>query len=55
MVFVRNWGAEQGKDAIAQRLRDVTLITMHGIHHELQSWVNDRSCFFGIKSFNQGG
>ena len=27
---------------------------MHGVHHELQSRVNNRPRFFGIESFNQG-
>ena len=45
--------AEQGKDAIAQRLRDIALIAMHGVHHQLQGGINNRSGFFGIESFDQ--
>ena len=44
---------EQGKDAIAQRLRHIALIAMHGVHHELQGRINNRPRFFGIESFNQ--
>ena len=48
-----NRRAEQGKDAIAQRLRDIALIAMHGVHHELQGGINNRSGFFGIEPFDQ--
>jgi alkanesulfonate monooxygenase SsuD/methylene tetrahydromethanopterin reductase-like flavin-dependent oxidoreductase (luciferase family) len=46
-------GAKQGKDAIAQGLRDIPLIAMHGVHHQLQSGINDRPRFFRIESFDQ--
>ena len=45
--------AEQGKDAIAQRLRHIAVILMHGVHHQLQGGINNRPRFFGIESFNQ--
>ena len=48
-----NRRTEQGKDAIAQRLRDIALIAMHGVHHQLQRGINNRSRFFGIESFDQ--
>ena len=44
---------EQGKDAIAQRLRHIAVIVMHGVHHQLQRGINNRPRFFGIESFNQ--
>src|SRR5437667_10639974 len=53
MIFVSNGRPEQGKDAIAQRLRHIALIAMHGIHHELQGGVNNRPCLFGVESFNK--
>jgi hypothetical protein len=52
VIFVRQWCAEQGKDAITQRLGDIALILMHGVHHELQCRVDNRPRFFGIKSFD---
>ena len=55
MIFMGNRRAEQGKDAIAQRLRHIAFIAMHGIHHELQGGINNRSRFFGIESFDQRG
>ncbi len=50
---MRQRRAEQGKDAIAQRLRHVAVILMHGVHHELQRRINNRSRLFGVQSFNQ--
>ena len=47
--------SEQGKDAIAQGLRHIALIAMYGVHHKLQSGIDNRSGFFGIESFDQGG
>ena len=44
---------EQGKDAIPQGLRDIALILMYGVHHELQGGINNRSRLFGIESFDQ--
>ena len=48
-----NGRAEQGKDAIAQGLRDIAVIAMHGVHHQLQSGINNRSGFFRIEPFDQ--
>ena len=45
--------AEQGKDAITQRLRHIAVVLMHRVHHQLQGRINNRSRFFGIESFNQ--
>ena len=45
--------AEQGKDAIAQRLRHITVIVMHRVHHELESGIDNRPRPFRIESFNQ--
>src|SRR5262249_27931045 len=55
MIFMGDWSPKQGKDAIAQRLRNIPLIAMHGVHHHLQGRINDRSGFFGIKSFDERG
>ncbi len=54
MILMGKGRTEQGKDAIAQRLRHIPLIAMHGVHHQLQRWVNDGSRLFRIKSFDQG-
>jgi hypothetical protein len=51
---MRQRRAEQGKNAIAQRLRHIALIAMHGIHHQLQSRIDNCACLFGIEAFDQG-
>jgi hypothetical protein len=53
MIFMGNGRTEQGKDAIAQRLRHIAVIAMHSVHHELQGGINDRSGFFRVQSLNQ--
>ena len=45
--------AQQGKDAIAQGLGDITLIAVDSVHHKLEGGINNRPGFFGIESFNQ--
>src|SRR5262247_852317 len=54
MIFMRDRRTKKGKDAVAERLGHIALVTMHGVHHELQRRINDRSRFFRIKPFNQG-
>ena len=44
---------KQGKDAIAQRLGDIALIAMHGVHHQLQCGVDNGPGFFRIKPFDE--
>jgi hypothetical protein len=53
MIFMRNGRSEQGKDAIAQGLRDIPFVAVHGVHHQLQSRIDNRSGLFGIESFDQ--
>jgi hypothetical protein len=55
MILMRKRRAEQGKDAIAQSLGDISVILMHGVHHELEGRIDDRSGLFGIEPFNQSG
>jgi hypothetical protein len=33
MIFMRDRRAEQGEDAVAQRLGHITFVAMHGVHH----------------------
>src|SRR5215510_7826138 len=55
MIFMGNRRTEQGKDAVTQSLSHIPLIAMHGVHHEVQRRINDRSGFFGIEAFNESG
>src|SRR5437762_6940090 len=41
MILVSQWCAEQSENTVASRLRDVTLVAMDGVHHDLQSWIDD--------------
>ena len=51
---MRQRRTEQRKDAITQGLRDIAVILMHRVHHQLQGGINNRSGFFRVESFNQG-
>ena len=55
MVLVRYRCAEQSEDAVSSRLHDVAVITTHGIDHELEDRINDRTRLFGIKILLQPG
>src|SRR5215469_5779630 len=41
MVFVRDWGPKQCKDAIAGRLHDVAVVAAARIDHELEGGIDD--------------
>src|SRR5229473_7045331 len=41
MVLVRDRGTEQGEDAVAGRLHDVTVVAMDRLHHQLERRVDD--------------
>src|SRR5215467_6308004 len=53
MIFMGNRRTEQGEDAIAEHLGHIALIAMHGVHHQLQCWVDNCSRFFGVEAFDQ--
>ena len=55
VIFVGNRRAKQRKDAVPQGLRHIPIIAMDGVHHELQSGIDDGTGVFGIESFNQRG
>jgi hypothetical protein len=53
VIFMGNGGTKEGKDAIAQSLRHIPLVAMHGVHHEVQRGVDNRSCVFRVESFDE--
>src|SRR5258708_37374970 len=55
MILVRHWGPEQGEDAVACRLDDVTVIAPHGFDHQLQRRIDDRARLFGVEVLHQLG
>src|SRR5262249_13092411 len=53
MVLVSDRGTEQGEDAVTRRLRDVSAIAMHRLHHYAQHWIDNRARLFGIEIAHQ--
>ena len=53
MVFVGDRGAKQGHDAVAQHLVDGALEAMHGVHHDVQGWVQEPPGLFRVKTLDQ--
>ena len=45
--------AEQRKYPVAGRLRHVSVVVMHGVHHDLQCRVDDGARLFRIEIFDQ--
>jgi hypothetical protein len=55
VVFMRHGGTEQGHDAIAQHLVHCALKAVHGVHHDVQRWVQERTGFFRVEALDQLG
>src|SRR5581483_12213739 len=55
MVFMGKRSAKQREDAIAERLRHVAFVAMHGVHHELQGWIDQCPRFFRVKVARERG
>ena len=55
VVLVGNGGTKQGHNAIAQHLVDGTLEAVHGVHHVVQSRVEELLGGFGVEAANQLG
>ena len=55
MVLVRDWSAEQRKDAITGRLHNVAVVVIYGIDHQLQSGIYQGARLFWIQTFQQFG
>ena len=53
MVFMSDRGTKECKDAIAQGLRHVALITMHSFHHTLQGRIDDAMGLFRVQVFDE--
>src|SRR5713101_2151493 len=55
MIFMGNGRAKQRQDAIAERLGDVALIAMDGLHHELQRGINNGPGVLRVEPFDERG
>src|SRR5713226_2399482 len=53
MILMSDGSAKKGKDAIAGGLSDVAVIAVDGVHHELESRVDDGASFFRVEVLNQ--
>ena len=53
MIFMRERGTKEGEDTVAQGLRDVAVVLMHGVHHELQRRIDNRAHLFRVEAFDQ--
>jgi hypothetical protein len=53
VVLVRDRCAEQGEDSVAGRLRDVALVAVHSIDHELKRRIDDAPGLFGFDALIQ--
>jgi hypothetical protein len=44
---------EQREDAVPARLRDIALVAVHGVHHELEGRIDDGARLLGIEPFDR--
>jgi len=55
MVFVRDRRSEQGENAVAGRLYDMAVVMADRLDHHVESWINGRLSFLGVKFLHQLG
>ena len=55
VVFVRDGGAKQGHNAIAEHLVHRALEAMHGVHHEVDGRIEELLGGFGIETADEFG
>jgi hypothetical protein len=53
MILMRERSAEQREDAIPGRLRDIALVAMHRIHHQLERGIDQAAPFLRVKVLDQ--
>src|SRR5580693_5977687 len=49
MILERDWRAENCKDSVARRLRNVSAVSVHRIDHKLECRIDNRARLFGIE------
>lgn len=55
MILVRDGGAEQGKDAVAERFGDIPFVVVDGLHHQRNDGLDQTMGLFGIEVVNERG
>ena len=53
MVFMCDRCTEQGENAVAGGLRDVTAVALHHLDHQLECRVDDGASLFRIEALDQ--
>jgi hypothetical protein len=53
MILMGHRGTKERHDAIAEELIHRPFVAMHGLHHEVEHWVQALSGFFWIDAFDQ--
>ena len=55
VVLMRNRGAKQGHNAVAQHLVHRAFEAVHGVHHDVDSGINELLGGLGVEVFDQFG
>jgi hypothetical protein len=55
MVLVRRRRTKHREDAVTSGLRNVAIVPMHRVHHQVQHRVNDRAGLFRVELPHQLG
>src|SRR5205823_13339585 len=55
MIFVGYWGAKERHNAVPEHPVHGAFVAVHGVHHDVQRWVQELSRLFGIEAGNQLG
>jgi len=53
VILVRHRRAEQREDSISRRLRDVAVVAMDRLYHQLERRIHDRTRLFRVEIFDQ--
>jgi hypothetical protein len=53
MILMRHRRPEQRKDAVAGGLHDVAVVAVDGVHHQLESGIDDSARFLGVEVLHQ--
>jgi hypothetical protein len=55
VIFVGYWSAEERHDAVPEYLVHGAFVAVHGVHHDVQRWIQELTGLFWIESLDQLG
>jgi hypothetical protein len=55
VIFMGDWRPEERHDAVPEHLVHGAFVAVHGAHHDVQRWVQERAGLFRIETRNQLG